>query len=70
MGIVHQVNLEYFAKVVVGGHLLSGHPGGHRFAATLINGLGVVAWGVGGIGLRPECSGRPVYSLTRMGGCL
>jgi aconitate hydratase len=56
-GIVHQINLEYLARVVfIGANLhrqaagLSRHAGRHRFShTTMINGLGILGWGVGGI---------------------
>src|SRR5690242_6452037 len=67
IGIVHQVNLEYLA------------PGVHRAAdgvcypdtlvgtdshTTMINGIGVVGWGVGGIEAEAGMLGQPVYFLT------
>jgi aconitate hydratase len=67
VGIVHQVNLEYLA------------PGLHRSAdgvyypdtlvgtdshTTMINGIGVVGWGVGGIEAEAGMLGQPVYILT------
>src|SRR5574339_98080 len=67
IGIVHQVNLEYLA------------PGVHKSAegvcypdtlvgtdshTTMINGIGVVGWGVGGIEAEAGMLGQPVYFLT------
>ena len=50
-GIVHQVNLEYLAKVVMNrnGYLYPDSVVGTDSHTTMINGLGVVGWGVGGI---------------------
>ncbi len=70
VGIVHQVNLEYLAKGV-----LTQERGGRRLAfpdtlvgtdshTTMINGLGVVGWGVGGIEAEAGMLGQPVYFLT------
>src|SRR5262249_62126058 len=70
--IVHQVNLEYLAKGV-----LSSQPSslnaqlffpdtlvGTDSHTTMINGLGVVGWGVGGIEAEAGMLGQPVYFLT------
>ena len=66
IGIVHQVNLEYLCRGV---H----HEDGMYFPDTLvgtdshttmINGLGVVGWGVGGIEAESAMLGQPVYLLT------
>src|SRR6266496_1453008 len=74
IGIVHQVNLEYLAK-----GLLSSPSTLHSQASTLfypdtlvgtdshttmINGLGIVGWGVGGIEAEAGMLGQPVYFLT------
>jgi aconitate hydratase A / 2-methylisocitrate dehydratase len=72
IGIVHQVNLEYLAKGV-----LSAQPStlnsqlffpdtlvGTDSHTTMINGLGVVGWGVGGIEAEAGMLGQPVYFLT------
>src|SRR6059058_2263428 len=72
IGIVHQVNLEYLAKGV-----LSSQPStlnsqlffpdtlvGTDSHTTMINGLGVVGWGVGGIEAEAGMLGQPVYFLT------
>ena len=68
-GIVHQVNIEYLARVVL-------HAAGRRRAAaypdtcvgtdshtTMVNGLGVVGWGVGGIEAEAAMLGQPVSML-------
>ncbi|WP_066269538.1 aconitate hydratase [Hydrogenophaga palleronii] len=65
-GIVHQVNLEYLARGV---HLRGGlyYPDtlvGTDSHTTMINGIGVVAWGVGGIEAEAAMLGQPVYLLT------
>ena len=70
-GIVHQVNLEYLAKVVwEGAAHLSGpavlYPDslvGTDSHTTMINGLGVVGWGVGGIEAEAVMLGQPIYML-------
>jgi aconitate hydratase len=72
IGIVHQVNLEYLAKGV-----LCSQPStlnsqlfypdtlvGTDSHTTMINGLGVVGWGVGGIEAEAGMLGQPVYFLT------
>ena len=49
-GIVHQVNLEYLARVVMGKNVLfPDSVVGTDSHTTMINGLGVLGWGVGGI---------------------
>ncbi len=69
-GIVHQVNLEYLADVV-----MAQTQGGERLAfpdtlvgtdshTTMINGLGVVGWGVGGIEAEAAMLGQPVDMVT------
>ena len=68
-GIVHQVNLEYLASVV----LSQAGDGGEVFLpdslvgtdshTTMINGLGVVGWGVGGIEAEAVMLGQPIYML-------
>jgi aconitate hydratase len=68
-GIVHQVNLEYLAKVV-----LRRESDGRTFAlpdtlvgtdshTTMINGLGVLGWGVGGIEAEAAMLGQPMFML-------
>ncbi len=66
-GICHQVNLEYLAKVVVESPETAGllHPDtvvGTDSHTTMINGLGVVGWGVGGIEAEAVMLGQP-YSM-------
>jgi aconitate hydratase len=66
IGIVHQVNLEYLAKGVLekGGVYYPDTLVGTDSHTTMINGLGVVAWGVGGIEAEAGMLGQPVYFLT------
>jgi aconitate hydratase len=66
IGIVHQVNLEYLARGV---HSKQGvyYPDtlvGTDSHTTMINGIGVVGWGVGGIEAEAGMLGQPVYFLT------
>ena len=74
IGIVHQVNLEFLAKGVLASQL----PGsqsedtvyfpdtlvGTDSHTTMINGIGIVGWGVGGIEAEAGMLGQPVYFLT------
>jgi aconitate hydratase len=69
-GIVHQVNLEYLAQVVLT-RLIDGEwvafPDtlvGTDSHTTMINGLGVVGWGVGGIEAEAAMLGQPIDMLT------
>jgi aconitate hydratase len=64
-GIVHQVNLEYLAGVVwdAGGVLYPDSLVGTDSHTTMINGLGVVGWGVGGIEAEAVMLGQPIYML-------
>jgi aconitate hydratase len=64
-GIVHQVNLEYLAKVVWddGSRLYPDSLVGTDSHTTMINGLGVVGWGVGGIEAEAAMVGQPIYML-------
>ncbi len=66
IGIVHQVNLEYLAKGVLerGGVYFPDTLVGTDSHTTMINGLGVVGWGVGGIEAEAGMLGQPVYFLT------
>src|SRR5437899_4377537 len=74
IGIVHQVNLEYLAKGVLSApSTINRHPTtifypdtlvGTDSHTTMINGLGVVGWGVGGIEAEAGMLGQPVYFLT------
>src|SRR5512135_113276 len=65
-GIVHQVNLEYLAKVVLirNGVAIPDTLVGCDSHTTMINGLGVVGWGVGGIEAEAVMLGQPLYILT------
>ena len=69
MGIIHQVNLEYLARVVmtkeVGGETVA-YPDtlvGTDSHTTMINGIGVMGWGVGGIEAEAVMLGQPYYML-------
>ncbi|MDX1991757.1 MAG: aconitate hydratase AcnA [bacterium] len=64
-GIVHQVNLEYLAKVVqvYDGVALPDTLVGTDSHTTMINGLGVLGWGVGGIEAEAAMLGQPIYML-------
>ena len=64
-GIVHQVNLEYLAKVVLtrDGIAFPDSLVGTDSHTTMINGLGVVGWGVGGIEAEAVMLGQPIYML-------
>jgi aconitate hydratase len=74
IGIVHQVNLEYLAQGILScqstiNHQLSTvfYPDtlvGTDSHTTMINGLGIVGWGVGGIEAEAGMLGQPVYFLT------
>ncbi len=70
-GIVHQVNLEYLADAVLELQTNTGekvaYPDslvGTDSHTTMINGLGVVGWGVGGIEAEACMLGQPIYMLT------
>ncbi|MDO5625819.1 MAG: aconitate hydratase [Pseudomonadota bacterium] len=66
-GIVHQVNLEYLARGVHKGAGDVYYPDtlvGTDSHTTMINGIGVVGWGVGGIEAEAAMLGQPVYFLT------
>src|SRR5207253_3030208 len=68
-GIVHQVNLEYLARVVMSGDSPEGtvaYPDtlvGTDSHTTMVNGLGVVGWGVGGIEAEAAMLGQPISML-------
>ena len=66
IGIVHQVNMEYLARGVMekDGVYYPDTLVGTDSHTTMINGLGVVAWGVGGIEAEAGMLGQPVYFLT------
>ncbi|GIX43347.1 MAG: aconitate hydratase A [Leptospiraceae bacterium] len=64
-GIVHQVNLEYLAGVVLtkDGEVYPDSLVGTDSHTTMINGLGVLGWGVGGIEAEAVMLGQPLYML-------
>ena len=66
VGIVHQVNLEYLAKVVMvkKGIAMPDSLVGTDSHTTMINGLGVLGWGVGGIEAEACMLGQPIYMVT------
>jgi aconitate hydratase len=66
IGIVHQVNLEYLARGVLekDGVTYPDTLVGTDSHTTMINGLGIVGWGVGGIEAEAGMLGQPVYILT------
>jgi len=66
IGIVHQVNLEYLARGVhhKDGVYFPDSLVGTDSHTTMVNGIGVVAWGVGGIEAEAGMLGQPVYILT------
>ncbi len=67
IGIVHQVNLEYLAKGVLKDGNGTYYPDtlvGTDSHTTMINGIGIVGWGVGGIEAEAGMLGQPVYFLT------
>ncbi|TMF97134.1 MAG: aconitate hydratase, partial [Chloroflexi bacterium] len=70
MGICHQVNLEYLAKVVqvrdIGGHKVAIPDTlmGTDSHTTMVNGLGVLGWGTGGIEAEAAILGQPAYLGT------
>ncbi len=77
-GIVHQVNLEFLASVArqEDGVWLADTLVGTDSHTTMINGLGVLGWGVGGIEAEAVMLGQPIYMLApdvigvRLTGCL
>ncbi len=66
IGIIHQVNLEHLAKGVLdqGGVHYPDTLVGTDSHTTMINGIGIVGWGVGGIEAEAGMLGQPVYFLT------
>src|SRR5687767_5689034 len=67
IGIVHQVNLEHLAQGVLRDAAGTYYPDtlvGTDSHTTMINGLGIVGWGVGGIEAEAGMLGQPVYFLT------
>jgi len=65
MGICHQVNLEYLAQGVVerDGALFPDTLVGTDSHTPMVNGIGVLAWGVGGIEAEASILGQPIYFL-------
>lgn len=65
-GIVHQVNLEYLAGVVLqkDGEVFPDSLVGTDSHTTMINGLGVLGWGVGGIEAEAVMLGQPLYMMV------
>jgi aconitate hydratase len=69
-GIVHQVNLEYLGRVITVGNNKGNQVAypdslvGTDSHTTMINALGVVGWGVGGIEAEAVVLGQPIYMLT------
>jgi aconitate hydratase len=66
-GIVHQVNIEYLARVVFVDEEGTAYPDtlvGTDSHTTMVNGLGVLGWGVGGIEAEAALLGQPVPMLT------
>ena len=65
-GIVHQVNIEHLARVVMdrGGQVYPDTVVGTDSHTTMVNGLGVVGWGVGGIEAEAAMLGQPVSMLV------
>lgn len=66
MGICHQVNLEYLAKGVMekNGVLFPDTLVGTDSHTPMVNGIGVLGWGVGGIEAEAALLGQPIYFLT------
>jgi aconitate hydratase len=65
-GIVHQVNLEYLARVVMSNDAGWAYPDtlvGTDSHTTMINGLGILGWGVGGIEAEAAMLGQPISML-------
>ncbi len=65
MGICHQVNLEYLAKVVVerNGEIFPDTLVGTDSHTPMVNGIGVIGWGVGGIEAEAAILGQPIYFI-------
>ncbi len=65
MGICHQVNLEYLAKGVIerNGEVFPDTLVGTDSHTPMVNGIGVVAWGVGGIEAEAAILGQPIYFI-------
>jgi aconitate hydratase len=65
MGICHQVNLEFLSKVVVerNGEIFPDTLVGTDSHTPMVNGIGIVAWGVGGIEAEAAILGQPIYFI-------
>ena len=65
MGICHQVNLEYLAKGVIerDGYLFPDTLVGTDSHTPMVNGIGVLGWGVGGIEAEAAMLGQPIYMI-------
>lgn len=65
MGICHQVNLEYLAKVVMerDGYVFPDTLVGTDSHTPMVNGIGVLGWGVGGIEAEAAMLGQPIYMI-------
>ncbi|MEO6905807.1 MAG: aconitate hydratase AcnA, partial [Ginsengibacter sp.] len=65
MGICHQINLEYLSKGVVerNGEIFPDTLVGTDSHTPMVNGIGVVAWGVGGIEAEAAILGQPIYFI-------
>lgn len=66
MGICHQVNLEYLSKGVIerGGEIFPDTLVGTDSHTPMVNGIGVVGWGVGGIEAEAAILGQPIYFIV------
>ncbi|HET7361855.1 MAG TPA: aconitase family protein, partial [Salinimicrobium sp.] len=66
MGICHQVNLEYLSKGVIerNGEVFPDTLVGTDSHTPMVNGIGVVAWGVGGIEAEAALLGQPIYFIA------
>lgn len=66
MGICHQVNLEYLSKGVIerNGEVFPDTLVGTDSHTPMVNGIGVVAWGVGGIEAEAAILGQPIYFIV------
>lgn len=65
MGICHQVNLEYLSKAIIerNGEIFPDTLVGTDSHTPMVNGIGVVAWGVGGIEAEAALLGQPIYFI-------
>ncbi len=65
MGICHQINLEYFSKGIIerNGELFPDTLVGTDSHTPMVNGIGVVGWGVGGIEAEAAILGQPIYFI-------